>query len=252
MMTTLDDQVVGVAPYYQGSRATLYVGDCRDIAPHLPARSVDLIIADPPYGVRWRSGRRAERFDAMAGDDGSVDWPAIVGGMVQRLLRNHRHAYIFGYTPDQVAGPCAFGGTAELIWDKDHIGPGSLGVPWGPEHETFSFGVYEWSKANRAAGSGRLAARLRQGSVIRARRPNSGQVRHPDEKPVELIRQLVEASSCYGETVFDATAGVCTTGVAAILAGRRTTLIESDLRYADIGVDRLQEAERIAEQMEAA
>ncbi|MFY1686552.1 DNA-methyltransferase [Plantactinospora sp. WMMB782] len=252
MTTTVDDRSVAVTPYYQGKRATLYVGDCRDIAPHLPARSVDLMIADPPYGVQWRSGRRTERFDAMDGDDGTVDWPQILGGLVRTVLRNHRHVYVFGYAPDQVAAPLNLGGTAELIWDKEHIGPGNLELPWGPEHERFTFGIYEWSARNREKGSGRLAARLRQGSVVRAARPNSGQVRHPDEKPVPLLRPLVETSSLPGETVFDPTAGVCSTGVAAVLAGRRTVLIESDIRYADIGVERLQEAERLAERMEAA
>lgn len=239
-------------PYYAGPRATLYVGDCRDIAPLLPARSVDLLIADPPYGVNWRSGRRTERFDAMAGDDGTVDWPAVLGDMVRRLLCNHRHVYVFGYTPEQVAKHCDLGGTAKLIWDKGHLGPGNLELPWGPEHEEIAFGFYEWSSRNREKGSGRLAARLRQGSVIQATRANSGQVRHPDEKPVPLLRPLVEASSCYGETVFDPTAGVCSTGVAAVLAGRRWVGIEKELRYADIGVDRLREAERLALLGEAA
>ncbi|PWR10596.1 hypothetical protein DKT68_08535 [Micromonospora acroterricola] len=238
-------------PYYQSPRATLYLGDCRDIAPTLPARSIDLIIADPPYGVNWRSGRRTDQFDRMAGDDGSIDWPAVLGDMVRRLLRNHRHTYVFGYTPDQVAKLCDLGATAELIWDKQHLGPGNLSVPWGPEHERITFGVYEWSARNRDKGSGRLAARLRQGSVIQAARPNSGQVRHPDEKPVPLLRPLVESSSCLGETVLDPTAGVCSTGVAALLAGRRFVGFESDQRYADLGVERLIKAERIADLAEA-
>jgi len=234
-------------PYYQTPLATIYLADCRDIIPTLPARSVDLIVADPPYGVNWKSRRRAEQFDRMDGDDGLTDWPAILGGATRRLLRNHRHVYVFGYSPEQVAKPCDLGATAELIWDKRHIGSGNLSVPWGPEHERFTFGVYEWSTRNRDKGSGRLAARLRQGSVVQAARPNSGQVRHPDEKPVALLRPLVEASSLLGETVFDPTAGVCSTGVAAILAGRRFVGIESDHRYAAIGAERLRTAERVAE-----
>jgi len=33
------------------STATLYLGDCRDIAPTLAAASCDLLLADPPYGM---------------------------------------------------------------------------------------------------------------------------------------------------------------------------------------------------------
>ena len=241
-----------MTPYYAGPMATLYVGDCRDVAPQLPARSVDLLIADPPYGVNWRSNRRSEKFDHMAGDDGLTDWPTVIGDIVRRLLCNSRHVYVFGYTPDQVAKPCDLSATAELIWDKEHHGSGNLQVPWGPEHERISFGVYDWSAKNREAGRGKLTARLRQGSVLQARRPNSGAVRHPDEKPVSLLRQLVESSSCAGDTVLDPTCGVGSTGVAAVLEGRRFVGIETDLRYADIAVERLRAAERIAEMAGAA
>jgi DNA modification methylase len=179
-----------VTPYYQGERATLYLGDCRDVVPTLPRQSVDLIVADPPYGMSWQSGRRQVPFEQMAGDDGTVDWPSVIGNTM-------RH-------------------------------------------------VYNWSRVNRAKGSGRLAARLRQGFVLHVPRPVSRQVRHPAEKPVELVRQLIESSSCLGETVFDPTCGVGSVPVAAVLAGRHAIGIESDDRYLSIAVDRLREAERIA------
>lgn len=250
-LTLFGAETPAAGPYYTGSRATLYVGDCRQVAAQLEPRSMDLMLADPPYGVDWQSGWRKDTFDRMAGDDGSVDWPEVLGGMVTRLLRNHRHIYVFGYDANTLTGPCRLGSTAELVWDKEHLGPGDLSLPWGPEHERFAFGFYEWSKVNREKGRGRLSARLRQGSVVRAARPNSGQVRHPDEKPVALLRTLVEASSCPGETVFDPTAGVCSSGVAAVLAGRRWVGIELDERYAAIGAARLREAERIADLAEA-
>lgn len=233
-------------PYYRGERATLYLGDCREIVPTLPRQSVDLLIADPPYGTRWQSGRRIERFDEMVGDDGSVDWPTVLGAITRHALRNHRHVYVFGYRPADLTEPLGLGGHCELIWDKGHLGPGALSAPWGPEHETFTFGQYEWSRVNRAKGSGRLSARLRQGSVLQAKRPNSGQVRHPDEKPVDLLLPLVESSSCRNDLVLDPTCGVGSTVVAAVLAGRRAIGIEMDERYLSIAVDRVREAERIA------
>lgn len=241
-----------MTPYYVGPLATLYVGDCRDVVPSLPAQSADLLIADPPYGVRWQSGFRKEQYDPMVGDDGLTDWPAAMGAIARHVLREFRHAYVFGYKPTELANPMQLGGTAELIWDKNHVGMGNLETPWGPEHEVITFGVRVPSAANRKNGRGALAARLRQGSVIRAKRANSGRVRHPDEKPVVLLRQLVESSSCIGDTVVDPTCGVGSTGVAALLAGRQFVGIELDMRYADIAVDRLKAAERIAEMAGAA
>lgn len=35
-------------------RATLYLGDCRDVLPQLPV--VDLLCTDPPYGIREATG----------------------------------------------------------------------------------------------------------------------------------------------------------------------------------------------------
>lgn len=220
-------------PYYQSERATLYLGDCRDVVPTLPRQSVDLIVVDPPYGMGWQSGHRAERFDRMAGDDGSVDWPVVIADAMRHALRNCRHVYVFGYRPDALSVLPA-SALVEGVWDKMMIGSGALDQPWGPQHEPITFGVYNWSPAKREKGAGRLAARLRQGFVLRVQRPNSAQVRHPSEKPVELIRQLVESSSCLSDTVLDFTCGVGSTAVAAVLSGRRAIGIETDERYLSI------------------
>jgi len=66
---------MSATPYYTGRWATLYLGDCRDIAPTLERRSADLLIADPPYGVAAiLAGRRFvgieldERYAAIAVD----------------------------------------------------------------------------------------------------------------------------------------------------------------------------------------
>ena len=39
--------------------AELYLGDCRDILPHLP--KVDAVITDPPYGMNYQSNHRKEK-----------------------------------------------------------------------------------------------------------------------------------------------------------------------------------------------
>ncbi|MFL1444038.1 DNA-methyltransferase [Nocardiopsis protaetiae] len=235
---------------HESDLCTLVLGDARDPATRPPG-TYDLLCTDPPYGVRWESGRRTETYGELAGDDGSIDWPAVLGqwtGTYTRGLRTRRHAYVFGYTPDQLAEPLHFGGTAGLIWNKRHIGPGDLASPWGREHEQIAFGVHTLSPSGRAKGDGRLSARLRQGSVITAKRPNSGAVRHPTEKPLALMRQLVESSTVLGDLVVDPCAGTGSTLVAAILTGRRAWGVEIDPRWADIALTRIRRAEDIARQ----
>ena len=236
---------------YESDRCTLWLGDCRDV--QVERNCCGLMATDPPYGVEWRS-RFAKRraFGPIAGDDGLLDVPAILGGFTAAILRD-RHVYVFGYRPDVISEPMKLGATSELIWNKGQPGLGDLSLPWGPQHEVITFGVYVPSKANRAANHGVLSARVRHGSVLSVPRHNSARVtRHPTEKPVALMRQLIESSSVVGECVFDPFAGVGSTLVAAILLGRRAVGIEIDEGYANVAVQRVRDAERLASAMEAA
>lgn len=249
MSARANELLIDAVTVYRSERAHVCCGDALDVLPLFDAWSVDMIATDPPYGVDWQSGRRSESFPKIIGDDDASFVRAIVlDGL--RVLREQRHVYVFG--PLTFDG-LPIGGHAELVWDKGQHGPGDLQSPWGPQHERIAFGVYVSRPSGRARGDGRLAARLRQGSVLRVGRLNSAGVRrHPSEKPVALMRQLVDASSNAGERVLDPCAGSGSTGVAAVLAGRRALLIEKDPRYAEMCAERVRAAEVIAEQMEAA
>lgn len=240
-------------------RATIIWGDARDpaVIASVP-REYGLLCTDPPYGMAFNSGRSGT-FTQIAGDDGSVDWPAVLGDWVGPVgtrsvgLAEHRHVYVFGYRPEQLDAPLRLGGTAELIWDKSMLGMGDLTLPWGPAHEPITFGVHVKRKANRASGYGNLSARMRRGSVIRSQRPNSGSAkRHSNEKPVDVMAQLIESSSVRGDLVVDPCAGSGSTGVAAVLEGRRCFLVEVDRANAELCVERVTAAERIADLMRSA
>lgn len=264
-MTVIDMLDMGLVPppggetLHASDRATIIWGDCRD--PQVIAQVPDwygLLCTDPPYGVRYNSGR-SSTFTEIPGDDGSIDWPAVLGqwvgpeGTYSRGLASKRHVYVFGYTADQLAGRLRLGGTASLVWNKTQTGMGALKSPWGPAHEPITFGVHVKQKANRESGEGRLAARLRKGSVLSYPRPNgSGARRHSNEKPVPLMADLIESSTVRGDLVVDPCAGSGSTGVAAVLEGRRCFLVEINRADAELAVQRVQSAERLARQMEAA
>lgn len=222
-------------PYAQANGVVVYHGDCREVLPSLGRDSIDLIVTDPPYGVDWQSGRRGIAFDRIAGDDGSLDIAACLR-MAIASLRNHRHVYVFGLAD---WGDLPIGGRTELIWDKGMMGSGNLALPWGLAHEKIAFGFHTRQKANPASDGG-LSARLRRGTVLRVDRVNAAAVtRHPTEKPPELLRMLIESSSLLGETVLDPFAGVGSTGVAAILEGRKAILIELEERYCETAARRI-------------
>lgn len=234
------------AAYYAGPMVTIHLGRAEDILPTLPKSSADLVATDPPYGVNYRSNWGGE-FEEIANDDGTLDWLRVLGECL-RVLRRRRHLYVFGGLG---FGDSAVGGRATLIWDKGATGMGDLSMPWGPAHEPIDFGVAHFSSAEREQGRGALAARLRQGSVIRVTRPTANFI-HPNEKPVALMRQLIEASSCVGEMVLDPFLGSGSTAVAAVLAGRCCVGIEVEERWAELATKRVVEAERIALEAETA
>jgi site-specific DNA-methyltransferase (adenine-specific) len=231
------------APYWADDNVTLYLGDCRDVLPTLPRDSVDLVVTDPPYGQKWQSGFRKNALSLIAGDDGSLDVAECITAAC-RVLRNQRHLYVFG--PADLSA-CPIGPIADLIWDKENLGMGDLSMPWAPTHEPITFAVHVSRPAARKRGSGGLAARLRRGSVLRVPRANAGQLEdhhdpHSSDKPVHLLRQLIESSSCLGETVLDPFAGHGPTLVAARLEGRKAIGIELDEKCAEATVRRLTRA----------
>jgi DNA modification methylase len=235
---------------YQTERVTLYHGDAADAPAVIGKHSVDLIVTDPPYGVDFRSNRRTETFDFLAGDKPlERDTMAAVLAANVPTLRVCRHLYIFG--PEHLVDGLPIGGRSELVWDKGIIGMGDLSLPWGPQHEPITFGSYVPSKKNREDGYGRLAARMRAGSVLTVQRAHSrGAKRHPTEKPVALLRRLIESSSSLGELVYDPFAGSGSTLVAAVLEGRRAVGVELDEKHVETAVRRLKWAEQVADSIE--
>ncbi len=222
-------------PFYHDSHVTLY---CADAAEVLPFLSADLLVIDPPYGNDYQSNRRTALLPKIKND-----LPSDAAGvmtdieMAIRRIGRGRHAYICGKLD---TSKLPLGGVVDLVWDKELLGMGDLQSTWGPAHEVITFGVYELSAANRAKGYGNLAARIRKGSVIRAQRPTGGAVvRHPNEKPVALYRQLIESSSVMGEVVLDCFCGSGSCLVAARIEGRRSIGVDNNEANCRTAVERL-------------
>lgn len=223
--------------YANFASVSIWLGDSLEHMEKAIPEPIDLIVTDPPYGVSWQSGRRTEKFSRLTGDDSSLVGLAGIQESL-RFLKNNRHVYVFGRF-DLSSLP--IGGRTELIWDKGMLGPGDLSLPWGPQHEPIQFGVFIPSKANRGRGDGRLAARLRKGSVLRDDRLNSKGVKlHPTEKPVNILRELIESSSCLGETVLDPFCGSGSTLEAALREGRSAIGIEIEEKFCEITAKRLE------------
>lgn len=220
------------APYYERDGIVIYLGDCRDVLPLLPKAGADLLVTDPPYGVAYRSNYGGN-FAAIAGDE-DASWVPEALGLAAEALRDKRHAYIFG--PRGLVAP-PFRASVELVWDKGALSMGDLSQPWAAAHEPITFAVLVRSSEK---GRGNLPARLRSGSVLNYSRPSA--TRHPTEKPVPLLRRLIESSTLPGETVLDPFVGVGSTLVAAAVEGRGGIGIELDERYVETAAARVDKA----------
>lgn len=56
-----------MTPYYEENGITIYCGDCREILPHLPNKSIDLVLTDPPYGHNNNDGDLIANWEKALG-----------------------------------------------------------------------------------------------------------------------------------------------------------------------------------------
>ena len=143
------------APYYEDDQVTLYHGDCREITEWLTA---DVLVTDPPYGVRWtgiatsyrRSGAISQRQPDIAGDSSVESRDTIL------TMWGARPAICFG----SWKAPRPAGVRHRLIWDKQGMAP-------GPGRSAFMT-MDSDAEADRAHGEAhRALPRWRRGGPIR-------------------------------------------------------------------------------------
>lgn len=206
------------APYYEDERVTLYHGDCREITAWLEA---DVLVTDPPYGMRFVTGGRKGWTSRHVGTRIAGDESTAVRDEALALWGD-KPALVFGTW--KTAQPK--GVREVLVWDKVvSTGMGALDVPWRPSWEA----IY-------VIGSG-FEGRRGHG-VLRHSLPTLAPERkyHPTPKPLSLMTDLV--SKTVG-TVADPYAGSGSTLVAAKQLGRSAIGVELEERYCEVIAKRL-------------
>lgn len=216
------------------------LGDCLQIVKTWADGCLRCVITDPPYGINLDEGetKKGSPHPTIYHDDtyDIMDLTSLMVKEAYRLLGDNTHAYFFfdikQYTKVfKMLSDAGF--TVEpipLLWVKP--GPGQVNHPdsrWGSGYEACFF----CRKGNRAL--------LRQGqSNVLAHDPVPANRKvHPVEKPVSLLRQLIETSTAPGETVADFFGGSGSLGEAAIQTGRNFLLCEKDPAYHAGIVERL-------------
>lgn len=201
-------------------RATLYLGDCRDILPTLP--KVDAVVTDPPYGIGEAAGKAKTRGKlAVARDYGDDDWDnAPVAPALMAMVRAAgRWNIIFGGNYyDCPAAKCW------LVWDKVN-GDNDFAdceLAWTNLPKAVRRIQYMWNGMLREKGSQRGD--------------------HPTQKPLEVMKWCIGHLPEPNQTILDPFMGSGTTGVAAVQMGRSFIGIEREERYFEAACRRIREA----------
>jgi len=194
-------------------------GECREVMRSLTPGSVDAVITDPPYGIDFQSNHRSRgKFARIANDERPFVWwlPEAFA-----TIKDNGALVCFCRWDTQEAFRLAiewagFTVKSQVIWDREWHGMGDLKASFGPRHDVIWF-----------ATKGKFAfPGKRPVSVIRSQRLGGESLVHPNEKPVSLMRELIEAVTPEHGMVLDCFAGSGATLLAAREAGRSCIGIE--------------------------
>ncbi len=209
-----------------------------DVLRTLDAESFDTVVADPPYGIGYELkgiGRPLQenyadgRGTTIANDQRPFIWwlhdafrVTKQGGALICFCRwdvqeDFKRAI-------ELAG---FRLRSQVIWDRMCHGVGDLKAQFGPQHDVIWFAV----KGRRFAFPGK-----RPKSVIRHLRVMK--TMHPNQKPVPLLKELIEAVTPAGGRVLDPFAGCGSAWEACAEAEFDYTGIEIDANWVQIARDR--------------
>lgn len=209
--------------------------DCLDILKQLPDKCVDLVLTDPPYGIK------------MAQDTGIYNKTSLKKGFTNKhsikkkdwddkrpekiyfdeILRVGKNVIIFGgnYFADMLPATRGW-----IVWDKkenEKIAPyfSDCELAYTSFDKNIKKYLYGWY------GVEGINKRTESKS-------------HPTQKPVELFMKILQDYSNENDLVLDCFSGSGTTAVACHNLKRRFICIEKDPEYAEKSRERLKRAQR--------
>jgi hypothetical protein len=250
---------VHVTPVFDSDGVTIYHGHCIDVLRSLSA--VDHVMTDPPYSEYTHSKGRRGGSTAPA-EDGSGRTPrasfcrtrelgfealspelrascaAEFGRLTTRwvLVFSDIESCHLWRSDLKMAGLeyirtpqwHKLGSTPQFTGDRPAVATEAITLMHPPGHKRWNGG-----------GSHGLWAHL-----IVLDRGDGSKREHTTQKPLSLMRQLVDLFTDEGETIIDPFCGSGTTLVAAWQLRRRAIGVEIDERYADIAAQRIERAQR--------
>lgn len=240
-------------------------GDCLEVLNRLPAKSVDLVFADPPYNLQlsnelWRPNFSRvdgvdddwDQFDSFeAYDDFSRSWL----GACQRILKDTGTIWVIGsyhniFRIGSLMQDLGYWLLNEVVWIKNNPMPNFRGVRFTNAHENLI-----WASKLKGAKytfNHHAMKAFNQGKQMRSdwaweiplckgneRLKVNGEKAHSTQKPEELLYRVLLAASSPGDLVLDPFFGTGTTGAVAKRLHRNWIGIEREAKYVGIAQERI-------------
>ena len=249
-------------PYFKDENSKLYLADSRELLENLPAESVDVIFADPPYflsndGITCKSGKMTSvnkgKWDKATSLDDKHKFNLEWIGLCKNILKPNGTIWISGtlhniYSVGMALEQTGFKIMNNITWQKTNPPP-NLSC----RYFTHSTETILWAKKSGDAKhffNYELMKELNGGKQMKdvwsgALTPHKEKIfgKHPTQKPLYLLKKVLLASTREGDLVLDPFCGSGTTGVACKLLGRKFIGIDNDRDFIALAKERIMRAD---------
>ena len=203
--------------------------DCMDILKQLPDKCVDLVLTDPPYGIKYARGKNAfgSNVDENTPKASDVSWDDVpMADVFNEILRISKKVIIFGgnYFTDKLPVSKCW-----IVWDK--VGENNFKNP-------FADVELAWTNDTKVC---KKYICIQQGFVNEDK--NQPRI-HPTQKPLKLFEMILNDFSNNNDLILDCFSGSGTTAIACHRLKRRFICIEKDPEYWKASCKRLEDEQR--------
>ena len=241
----------------------VYRVDCVKLMNLMPAESVDVIFADPPYrlstgGVTVKGSRLVPvdkgNWDRSRGlrEDHKFNLRWLKAA--RRILKPDGTLWVTGtqhiiFSLGFALQQLGYRIVNDIIWQKPNATPNAMHTTFTHSHETLLWAskgrgvrhTFNYDLINSPDPTGQVSSVWRIRTVPKAEKLHGY---HPTQKPLRLVRRVLLASTREGALVFDPFAGSGTTAVAAKELNRFFVGAELEEEYAELAARRIGAAGR--------
>jgi site-specific DNA-methyltransferase (adenine-specific) len=253
-------------PFYQSKNAVIFNGDCLEILFSLPENSIDMIFADPPYmlsndGITCKNGKMANvnkgRWDKSGGFEKDTVFHNEWISACRRVLKPEGTIWISGtyhsiYQCGYLLQKNNFLILNDITWFKPNASPNLSCRFFTASHETLI-----WARKDKKAKHTFNYKEMKNGlfpedklkkenaqmrsvwSIGPPKNDEKEHGKHPTQKPLDLLKRIVLASTNKNDIVLDPFCGSGTTGAACARLNRTFIGIEINKTYCDLAKKRL-------------